>query len=72
MAARMYSLTIVVVLIGSLIVPCSAQNTLVLQNGLDNYTGCTDSYVSYHYSNSIVLTTNYGDCDTMEMVNYGG
>jgi len=40
----------------------SGITTLTLQNGLDSYTGCTDTYIAEYDS-----TKNFGACDTLKL-----
>ncbi len=42
----------------------AADTTVIMQNGLDSYEGCTDSYV---YVNYAVGTENYGDLDSLKV-----
>ncbi len=51
-------------LVATLPLASAADTTIILQNGLDDYTGCEDSYVYTVYG---MGTENFGDLEELKV-----
>jgi hypothetical protein len=49
-----------IILIFTAIITIFAQNTIILQQGRDGYTGCEDTYLHFHSNDTSTTDVNHG------------